>query len=348
MKHFAAHATSSPMFQASVSKLTRTLLFAWVTLLSISSQATHTFQEIDVCYHWLEPEQLQVKIDYADTHNGDLLFYGGSVVYCWRSPLGAYSSWEPHGDELIRIKLNPESVKKTRHMPRHESIEATLAADAHIIYSNNFSWHEYTITPNAVESWSINQPQTIQEEWAELAYYKSGKVTDNDVFYPFNFFSFELLRESLSLVIQAHEEKSKTGPRIYGSHQKSHFETRFTLPWHAYLKAPATPPAKVETPPSHDFQQDKVDIEKTIQVISASYGLNLSKKNKGNVTDSAKKGCDGKTTCHYKIDAKFFDGVLKNVIAYKDFHIDWKCGKKKKKHTVKKPADGTTFVLNCE
>jgi|GEM_PF-6811246 hypothetical protein len=310
--------------------MAKALTMAVVVLFAGVAQAAHTFEQIDTCYHWLEEDQLQYKLLYAAKNNGALEFYNDEAIYCWRSPLGAYSAWEEHGDTLIRIKFKKGT--KVVHSPRNPNLASMIKIGA-VIYSNDNKWHEYTITPQAVESWSIYHPNMIAEMKSELRYYMKGEVTDNDVFYPFSEFNAQYLNQNISAIIANYEARVQDKQtRVFGANQGDHFTTSMDLPWQKYLNKGKVykfiPPQK-------------------ITVVEASYGLNLSKDNLDNATVKAKAFCDNKTSCSYKVHPKFLDDPAPGKA--KNFKILYRCGNDPKVNILKvdTPADGRVLDLNC-
>lgn len=198
--------------------------------------AEHSFVKIDTCYHWLEESQLAAKIRYAEEHNGALYFHNGNVIYCWRSPAGSQSRFEWHGSLLIRIKLRPGI--RVAHMERQYTTAKT-ARFADLIYSNDQDWHEYTITPQAVESWSVFQPETVLELKADFKYLTEGSPTENDVFYPFKYWDRNQVKAFYAPLIRHIEGLSIPAlARIYGQNIENHFVTALSaseLPWRSNL-----------------------------------------------------------------------------------------------------------------
>lgn len=319
--------------------------------LALPALAGHTFKPIDVCYHWLEPRQLQAKIDFAEKNNGKFYFYDSSVpTYCWRTPFGSYSrNFEHHGDMLIRIKLRHVPIL---HAPR-TNVERMKEP---IYYSNDNHWHEYTVTPAAIESWSIYHPGLIAELEAELEMYRQDLVTEDDVFYPA--YSFKRYRNAeagylpgLIANMKANVRKAK----IYGENIENHFNTiypdsfpfrRFIDP--SWLKRP-TPWERPEPVDTIDGVGGVPFVEEPakVQVIEASYGLNLGAQNKGNATQKAADFCKGRRMCRYKISPRFlgFDPAPNDG---KSFEITWKCGGRVQTQRFAAPADDTIFEMNCQ
>jgi hypothetical protein len=310
--------------------LSSMILLASFFVLSMASAAGHQYAQIDTCYHWLEPQQLDYKIAYAESHNGDLQFYNNQAIYCWRSPLGAYSSWEDHGDVLIRIKFK-KGTRVVQHA-RQPDLDY-MGKIGSVIYSNNEKWQEYTIAPEAVESWSMYHPKMIAEMKAELAQYQADEVTANDVFYPFAEFNLRWIEDKMTSVIRAHNvEAAKGKTKIYGKNPGNHFATAYTLPWQKFFDR-----TKVY----------KVVVLPKIKIVEASYGVNVNAKNLGNATVKAAKFCDGKEDCSYKISPKFLDDPAPGQD--KSFKIAWRCGSDEKVNTrkVDAPADDEVLQLSC-
>ncbi|MBK7962270.1 MAG: hypothetical protein IPK04_14465 [Bdellovibrionales bacterium] len=190
----------------------------------------HSMDQIDTCFHWLETNQLLAKIEYARKYDGAFYFHQRQPVYCWKSPLGAYSAWERHGNELLRIKLKPGIRVVERY--RGKSIDDMI--DTPVIYSKEREWHEYIITPEAIESWSIYHPNMVNEMKAELAYYGTftKKPNPNDVFYPIEQYDFSFLTSVIPNIIEKHSQAAQEGrSEIFGKNQEDHFKTKFRLPW---------------------------------------------------------------------------------------------------------------------
>jgi hypothetical protein len=298
----------------------------WVSAASAGNQ--HTMAQIDTCYHWLTPAQLQPKIDFAESNRGELYFYGGAPVYCWRSPLGAYSAWEAHGDVLIRIKFKPGTKITTAARSNY-----FREMGSPVVYSNNNRWHEYTITPDAVESWSMYHPNMIMEMKAEMQFYKAGLATADDVFYPFTAFDLNYLNQQIPPIIAAHIEGSKKDfTRVYGKNVSEHFKTSYPLPWQKYLVR---------------GEMMKVVPLPEIKIVEASYGANVDRNSKGNATEKAGKFCDGNTSCTYKVHPRFIGDPAPNK--EKDFEIAWTCSNKAgiQRKKIDAPADGKVLELEC-
>lgn len=307
-------------------------LFGLLLLSSFVARADgeHRMQEIDTCYHWLEVGQLAYKLQYAEAHGGDFYYAGGRPMYCWRSPLGAYSTWEAHGDRLIRVKFKPGITIANR--PRIEDY-ASMQSIAPVIYSNDTPWHEYTVAPEAIESWSVFHPRLIAEMSAELVFYNAGLATANDVFYPFGSFNLAYLNNVIPPIINYHAEAVKAGnTRIYGAHPERHFLTRYVLPWQKFLAR----------------DSNKVIPLPFIKVRRASFGLNLGAKYLGNSTQKAGAFCDNKLKCTYKVNARFLDLNIETD-KEKSFDIEWTCGANPKKYSHREaaPAEGKVFELAC-
>lgn len=194
--------------------------------------AAHDYKEIDTCYHWLQKWQLDAKIKFAKNNDGKLYFHRGQVIYCWRTPLGAQNKWEDHGDFLIRIKFKKRI--KIAHAKRQVSIGETLKY-GEVIYSNDKHWQEYTITPDAVESWSAYHPRMVQEMKAELLSYQQPHwVDENDLFYARRFFDLKWINKTMPKIINAHEDASSES-MIFGNNSEEHFETNDEYNWNYYI-----------------------------------------------------------------------------------------------------------------
>ncbi|MEN0059600.1 MAG: hypothetical protein AAGB31_12245 [Bdellovibrio sp.] len=305
-------------------------LFFILSLIGSLSYAAHQYEDIDTCYHWLEPSQLRAKLDYARSNNGKLAFYGNGPIYCWRSPLGAVSRWEIHGSYLIRIKF--KSNTKVAHAPRGNI--GYMMSIAPVIYSNDNSWHEYTITPEAVESWSVFHPRLLQEMTAELKHYASDDVNENDVFYPFQYFSLSYTKDRYDQAMALFQTEIKNGRTYIGGEKpENHFLTKMKLPWQKYV--------------AREKVYKKTQLDK-IKIIQASYGENLSKQNRGNATVKAGEFCDDKYFCNYKVSSRFIDDPDPDSI--KSFTIKWICGDDKndiKKIDMPAPATDKILELSC-
>jgi hypothetical protein len=298
----------------------KTLLFIFLSLYSSLSLANDLkFEDIDTCYHWLSEKNLNFKLEYAADHQGELFFHNGTL-FCWRSPLGAKTYYnDVYGDRLIRIKFKPNArlIQGIRSFTLDD-----LASD--IVYSNEFKiFHEYIIKPSAVESWSVYHPRIAKEMLAELEFYKSGEVTDNDL----HFGLLGLNTQWIEGVVEKIRSLYETGQnsKIFGDNQAEHFVSRFKLPWQKFLKDPGQPEA---SKPS------------LVKIFNASYG-------QSNVTQYVSKWCDGKKVCQYKVSAKFL-GLPKSHRG-RSFDVKWKCGEDEtvKSHHIPASAERIEYAISC-
>lgn len=294
----------------------------------------HSMDQIDVCYHWLEGRQLQAKVDFAKSNNGAFYFHQKKPVYCWKSPLGAYSSWEDHGNELIRIKLKP-GVKVVEQR-RSESIDDMRGTP--VVYSKENAWHEYLLAPDAIESWSIYQSDMITEMRAELAYYGLGVVTSNDIFYPSQYFNLGYLQSQIPRIIDSHSRYARDGKGdIFGTNLANHFKSKHKIPWHSMLQVNENGAFSVRSAPQ------------TVEIVKASYGIDLKKSESlSNVTAKAQAFCHGKSICNYKVSPKFIGDPAPNQD--KEFELVWKCSDDTKARPPVKiaaPADDKVIRMSC-
>jgi hypothetical protein len=320
--------------------MTIVILSLWMSVSFAGDE--HEMAQIDTCYHWLEEDKLASKLNYAKDNRGQMEFYDGKPIYCWRSPLGAYSKWEDHGNVLIRIKLKP-GIKVVNDVRKNTTDEMENAHEP-VIYSNDNRWHEYTLAPSSIESWSIYEPRMANEMIAELQFYQLGLVTANDVFYPFEQYDLNYAMTNLTPVIQQHRHKAAQA-HIFGAHPERHFTTQYKFPWMKLLKKDGG--VKIlSAAEAGALKDDEVPVQ--IKIIEASYGLNLSKKNKGNATAKAAEFCDTKNPCTYKVSPRFIEDP--DSSKEKSFEISWRCTGKNKNIMHKKfdaPADDKVFQMSC-
>jgi len=290
--------------------------------------AAHTFKDIDTCYHWEEQWQLDAKVSFAKKNNGELYFHEDNVIYCWRTPLGAQSAWEDHGDVLIRIKLKDN--KKIIHMQRQGTITKTKSY-GDIIYSNDNAWQEYTITPAAVESWSVFHPGMIEELKADFQFHKDGKASDDDVFYAFQHYSLRWLKSMMPTIINYHE-KNIGKAEIFGENKENHFVTSFKLPWQEYVS----------------FEHGTLEYKEPhlIKIISSSFGMNVDTSFKDNALSNTTKYCDGKRECDYKVHSKFIGDPAPDQ--EKSFKVEWMCGDELHEEEIIAPATNIVIKIKCE
>jgi hypothetical protein len=103
---------------------------------------------------------------------------------------------------------------------------------------------------------------------------------------------------------------------------------------------------------TEDATEEKPADPFIMSIVSASYGLNLSVKNKNNVLEEAKKHCDESESCVYKIDPKYFGVGDLDTEKGKSFSISWRCKNSKitrKLRSKSLPADATgkELTLSC-
>jgi hypothetical protein len=97
-------------------------------------------------------------------------------------------------------------------------------------------------------------------------------------------------------------------------------------------------------------QPKSVGEKGTIEVSSASYGLNRMANAAGNATKYLKEACDGKTSCNfpvYQAANKIGDHSPGQT---KDFDYDYLCGDEPKKGNIGRGVDessGQTAFLTC-
>jgi hypothetical protein len=327
---FTKQFTNQLMAQPKKAALLALVGLLLVLTVDATAADAHKMQQIDTCYHWLDDSQMAYKLRHAEAHGGEFYYGGSRPMYCWRSPLGAYSSWEAHGDQLIRVKFKPGVT--VAHRSRIEDY-TSMSGVAAVIYSNDNQWHEYTVAPDAIESWSVYHPTLVAEMSSELLFYNAGLATANDVFYPFTSFNLAYLNSVIPPIIGAHTSLMKAGnTKIYGTHQERHFVTGYVLPWQKFLKAGS----------------NKVIQLPFIKVRRASFGLNLDAQYLGNSTQQAGAFCDNKLKCTYKVNSRFLKLDIEPD-KEKSFDIEWTCGANPKKfsHREVAPAEGKIFEIEC-
>jgi hypothetical protein len=85
----------------------------------------------------------------------------------------------------------------------------------------------------------------------------------------------------------------------------------------------------------------------TIEVSSASYGLNVNKHALGNATKSVKSACDAKRSCNFAVkDAagKFTDAATEKS---RDFDFVYRCGDRVKKGHIAGESKDKIVLLTC-
>jgi hypothetical protein len=85
----------------------------------------------------------------------------------------------------------------------------------------------------------------------------------------------------------------------------------------------------------------------TIEVSTASYGLNCSNAAEGNATPYVAKACDGKRSCSFAVR-----DAASNIGDYcpgvpKDFRVTYVCGDRENSAFVSPEAAGATAFLIC-
>jgi hypothetical protein len=85
----------------------------------------------------------------------------------------------------------------------------------------------------------------------------------------------------------------------------------------------------------------------TIEVSSASYGLNSSKSALGNATEYLKSACDAKRSCIFAVkDAA--SAIGNSALGKsKDFDFVYRCGDKEKKGHIDGDSTGKALLLTC-
>jgi hypothetical protein len=85
----------------------------------------------------------------------------------------------------------------------------------------------------------------------------------------------------------------------------------------------------------------------TIEVSSATYGLNSSKSGLGNATEYIKSACDAKRSCIFAVKnvaSAIADSALGKS---KDFDFVYRCGDKVKKGHIDGDSTGKAVLLTC-
>jgi len=302
------------------------LLLLGLILSASASTKEHLFRPIDTCYQWLEKWQLEAKIAHAKTHNGELLFIGKDPLYCWRSPVGAQSAWEDHGDEIIRIKLRPNAKFGNRS---RTDIEEMKKNNIDVIYSNDSPWHEYTIAPNAVESWSTEMPQTASELRADYQFILGANVTDDDVFYPYEKLDRQWLKSNIGPLIGTLEFNHNQGRgQVFGQNIDHHFKTIHQRPWELSVGNLNAFRNKVNE------GNEKLKKIKPLRINKVTGGFEGDKP-------ETIKSCDGEKYCYYQVNRKF----LKRWSSYK---LTYYCGENGPfTETITDHAFNKFISLNC-
>jgi hypothetical protein len=85
----------------------------------------------------------------------------------------------------------------------------------------------------------------------------------------------------------------------------------------------------------------------TIEVFSASYGLNLSSAALGNVTKWVKSACDTKRSCFFAVKYAADAFAERSSHESKDFDFVYRCGDKVKNGHVDGDSRRKTVLLTC-
>jgi hypothetical protein len=85
----------------------------------------------------------------------------------------------------------------------------------------------------------------------------------------------------------------------------------------------------------------------TIEVSSASYGLNINKRALGNATKCVKSACNGKRSCNFAI--KDAASTIASLSSSKsnDFDYVYRCGDKVKKGHIDGDSTDKIVLLSC-
>jgi hypothetical protein len=85
----------------------------------------------------------------------------------------------------------------------------------------------------------------------------------------------------------------------------------------------------------------------TIQISSASYGLNVDKRAAGNATKCLSSACNGKRSCDFAIRDAAKATADDTPYKYKDFDFSYRCGSQVKKGHIGGNARSKTIMLSC-
>jgi hypothetical protein len=86
----------------------------------------------------------------------------------------------------------------------------------------------------------------------------------------------------------------------------------------------------------------------TIEVSSASYGLNISQRAYGNATKYVKSACDAKRSCNFAVkDAASVFAESAPSKSPKDFDFVYRCGERIKKRHIPGDSTGKVVLLTC-
>ncbi len=93
----------------------------------------------------------------------------------------------------------------------------------------------------------------------------------------------------------------------------------------------------------------KPDVEASIKIKDSSYGMNLSSKHKGNLTEEISGNCNDENICEYHISE---DNLEDDVQGDKSFQVNWSCQKGlevigKYSMTIPAPVSDATVEFGC-
>ena len=91
------------------------------------------------------------------------------------------------------------------------------------------------------------------------------------------------------------------------------------------------------------YAQDKPAIE----VSSASYGINTTRRASGNATDYVKSACDGKRSCQISVKDLASKITDPSPGKAKDFQFVYRCGDRRKRGRIEADATDKTALLSC-
>ena len=91
------------------------------------------------------------------------------------------------------------------------------------------------------------------------------------------------------------------------------------------------------------YAQDKPVME----VTSASYGLNTTRRASGNATDYVKSACDGKRSCQISVKDLSSKITDPSPGKPKDFQFVYRCGGVRKYGRIEADATDKTALLSC-
>jgi hypothetical protein len=84
----------------------------------------------------------------------------------------------------------------------------------------------------------------------------------------------------------------------------------------------------------------------TIQVVSASYGMNVDKGAAGNATKCLSSACNGKISCTFAVKYAAKAAHDNTPYRYKDFDFAYRCGDKTKQGQFHN-SHSKTILLSC-